>query len=724
MTTMTRGRHDGRARTMGRPGARRAVFAGLVAAAMALGSAGCAKAASDGGDEAAATDATGEVTGAGTTAKLLSSAEIPTDGSPLALIDTTDLWSKRDADGSYDESEATTIALDGSSATAAGKSAQSVSVGDGTVTISTGGTYVLSGSSSGLTVTVDAGDDEKVQLVLDGTEMERDGYACIYAKSADKVFLTVADGTKSSLSSTGEFAQSDDSNVDGAVFAKCDLTINGGGSLSVSCAEGHGIVGKDDVRLVSADTAVTAPKGHAIQANDSIAVRDGKWELSAGKDAMHCENADDAAKGWVYVAGGTLSLTATTDGIDSSSRVQINDGTITASCGDDGIHAEFDLAINGGKIDVTRCEEGIEGGTVTLTAGDVSVVAHDDGLNATGEPGDDTGKTDGELLGHDGSRGAMGTNAASDANDLGEGDAQGGTNKTEGATGDGQEGQRQRPQGNPPAKPSGEQGGDGQESGGFAQFDGQTPPQPHEMPDGQGSETGNGERPETGEPPATPSDDQQGTDSDGSGMPTPPGGGQGGFGMMGSDDTAILTIAGGSLTVESGGDGLDSNGAINVTGGTTYVWGPTSNGDSPVDYGTKLLTGGGTLVAVGSSGMTESVSDESGQASLAVFLEQSREGNLSVSLDGNEIVSCSPKKAYAYVLVSTPEMTGSGTYDVKAGDESVTVEASGTVTEHGSRQTSGWGRPILEQGEDGELVEPSSLIGRKGSTQAQDDGEA
>ena len=672
----------------------RVVLAGLLAGSISLTMAGCAQ--QGDGNGLVQSDGSGShVRKPSVTALLKSEAEIPTDGSPLSLIDTADIWSKRDLESSYADSEATTILIDGADVGISGANASSVSTSEGTITISEEGTYVLSGQSNSMGVVVDAPADAKVQLVLAGVSLANDGGACLHAKSADKVFLTVKDGTKNSLMSTGGFVT--DGDVDGTVFSKADLTVNGTGELSVTSSTGNGIVGKDEVTLASSTTTIDAPQGHAIDANDCVAIHDGSWNLRSGKDGIHAENSDDQTKGWVYADGGTISIVAGTDGIDAGSQIQIDGGTFALECGDDGIHAELDLAINGGAIDVTKCVEGIEGGTVTVTAGAVSVVSDDDGINATGTP---------NASEDDATNGTVNVRSPQD----------------EGNGSDGQQVRRQPPDtdGERPAMPDGEAPADMGASG-------SNRPSPSGMPGGM-------------EPHAT-ADDKSGTSSDGTDAsanasghpgatedsesqeqrPQVQDGGQrpggimgGGFGMMDADSTALLTISGGHVTIDAKGDGIDCNGLIHVTGGQTCVYGPDSDGNSAMDYGTDFRIDGGELMAVGSSGMVEDVSPESKQASMTVFLGENVTGDVSISVGDSSVVECSPTRRYSMILVSTPAMRDDGTYEIKTGDKTTPVQMDGRVTVSGTRSSFTGGEPRERAGsQPGEFSSPEGLVGQR-----------
>ena len=274
-----------------------------------------------------------------------------------ADIDITDMFTKRDLAGTYDESEAVKITLSGKTATC---NSSNVQIEDGVVTIKAAGVYVLSGTLTDGTIVVDAGDDDKVQLVLDGVSITAVDYAAIYAKNADKVFVTLAEGAENSLTVSGDYVQTDDNNVDAVIFAKCDLTLNGTGSLTVKDTTGHGIVSKDDL-VVTGGTYTIYSQDHCLNGKDSVRIADGTFNLSCDEDGIHAGN-DDQQDGYVYIEGGDINI----------------------SVGDDALHAEGLLIITGGDIDVSKSCEGVEGYKILVTGGDIDVISSDDGFNAAG----------------------------------------------------------------------------------------------------------------------------------------------------------------------------------------------------------------------------------------------------------------------------------------------------------------------------------------------------
>ena len=231
-----------------------------------------------------------------------------------------------------------------------------VTLTDGTdVNVTEAGVYVLSGTASDVTVRIEAADDDKVQIVLDGAAITNADFPCIYAVSADKVFVTAS--ADSSLAVTGAFRRDGDTNTDGVIFSRCDLTLSGTAQVTIASTD-NGVVCKDDLKVTGGTWTVRAAS-KALEANDSIRVADGTLALTAGTDGLHAENDDDDTKGFVFIGGGDLTINA----------------------GDDGIHASTVVQIDGGTVSVTAAE-GIEGTVIRINGGDISVSARDDGVNA------------------------------------------------------------------------------------------------------------------------------------------------------------------------------------------------------------------------------------------------------------------------------------------------------------------------------------------------------
>ncbi len=273
-------------------------------------------------------------------------------------VNVEDLFSGRDLSGKWDTSEAVTISLNGDTATC--ESGQ-VRIDGGTVTITAAGTYLLEGTLKEGMILVDAGDEDKVQLVLNGVSITSATSAAIYVKNADKTFVTLAENSANTLVNGGSFVNIDDNQIDAVIFSKDDLTINGNGSLTINSPAGHGVVSKDELTITGGVYEISAAN-HGLSGKDCVSIAGGTFHITAGEDGIHGDNDEDASKGFVYIGGGTYHISA----------------------GDDGIHASSGLAVTGGTIDVTESYEGLEGLSIDITGGTISVKASDDGLNAAG----------------------------------------------------------------------------------------------------------------------------------------------------------------------------------------------------------------------------------------------------------------------------------------------------------------------------------------------------
>lgn len=279
------------------------------------------------------------------------------------VLDTTDLFSSRDLEQTADLSEAT-----------------AVTVTDGeTVRITTAGVYVLSGTASEAQILVEAGDEDKVQLVLDGVSITNTGTPCIYVKNADKVFITTTN-SENNLSVTGTFTADGTTNTDAVIFSRDDLVLNGTGTLNISSTD-NGIAGKDDLKVTGGTLQITCTSD-ALEANDSILIADGTISITTDKDGLHAENDEDTTTGYIYICGGTLDITAGDDAIHATTIVRIDSGTISLSAAE-GIEGTY-IQINDGAITIAAADDAINagqksniatptievnGGTITVTMG-------------------------------------------------------------------------------------------------------------------------------------------------------------------------------------------------------------------------------------------------------------------------------------------------------------------------------------------------------------------
>ncbi|MBR5931124.1 MAG: carbohydrate-binding domain-containing protein [Lachnospiraceae bacterium] len=280
--------------------------------------------------------------------------------SSSGAIDATDLFTDRDMKQTADTSEATNYSLSD------GKD----------ITITSAGVYVFSGSAENATIIVDAGDDDKVQIVLDSVTITNDDFPAIYVKNADKTFVTTT-GSTSTLTVSGSFKSDGNTNTDAVIFSKDDLVLNGTGTLKISSTD-NGITSKDDLK-VTGGTIIIDCTSDALEANDSIAIAGGDITITTQKDGLHAENDDDNTKGYVYICGGTFNITATSDGIQGTTVVQIDDGIFSISAREC-IEGTY-IQINGGTLDLTASDDGLNASnkskaytpTIEINGGDITI---------------------------------------------------------------------------------------------------------------------------------------------------------------------------------------------------------------------------------------------------------------------------------------------------------------------------------------------------------------
>lgn len=544
-------------------------------------------------------------------------------------MDVSDMFSDRDKEIGYDEENSTKIELSDDGTTC---DSDAVEISENTVTITDEGTYILSGKLTDGMVIVDAEDTDKVQIVLNGVDITSAESAAIYVRQADKVFLTTASDSENTLTNGGTYTAIDENNIDAAVFSKSDLTLNGAGRLTVTAKEGHGVVSKDDLVLASGTYQINAAS-HGLSGKDSVRIASGDYTIVSGKDGIHAENTDDTSLGFVYLADGTFDIISDGDGISAGNWLQADGGTYTIKAGG----GSENVQMNGGEWQFGPGQMAENAENTENTEETVSMK----GIKATGE----LILTDGKY-----SVDSADDTIHSNANVT----ISGGEFTL--ASGD-----------------------DGIHADSATAVSGGTIDitKSYEGIEGLSIDiTG-------GNVTLIASDDglnaAGGNDSSGF---EGPGGDQ-----FAAEEGAYIHISGGTLKVNAGGDGIDSNGDITVSGGETYVSGPTNDGNGALDYNGSAEVTGGIFIAAGSSGMAQNFSDSSTQGVMMVTVDAQTAGS-TISLSdssGNEIVSWEPEKEYTSVIISSPEITAGQEYTLTAGSYTTQVTMDSTVygTGHG-----------------------------------------
>jgi len=502
-----------------------------------------------------------------------------------------------------DADNTTSIEMNGTNHTITGEGA---SASNGTLTISKAGSYILSGTLTDGQIIIAASKDDTVCLILNGASITCSSSAPIYCRQSGELILTIVEGTSNSVTDgqSYNFASGEDE-PDAAIFSKNDLTINGGGTLTVTGNYNNGICSKDNLVIANGNISVTAVND-ALKGRDCVIISGGTFTLSAGGDGIQSNNDEDTEKGFVFISGGTFLISAGGDGIQAQTALMISDGTFTIETSaagtadsfkglkaagsllitsghftidsaddaihsnvalgisggtfiitseDDGMHADGALVIDGGTITIIKSYEGIEGASVTVNGGTLDITASDDGFNAAG-----------------------------------------------------------------------------------------------------------------------------GNDASGFGRP--------GENSFNTSSEYFIKFTGGTVNVNASGDGIDSNGPLIFEGGEIYVSGPTNSGNGTLDSQGELRISGGILVAAGSTGMAQVPGATSTQNSISFTLSEVQQGGNSIELldsSGNTIVYFTPVKDYQSVVISSPNIMQGEAYSLNIGGaEYTTVTTSGVTTTSGS----------------------------------------
>lgn len=492
-----------------------------------------------------------------------------TDGVDWAsLIDIPGMdfaYSDRDKDASYDEAAATKIALAGQGATVSGEGA---AVEGTAVTITAAGTYVVTGELMAGSLVVNAGDQDKVQIVLDGASIRNEAGPALNIQQADKVFVTLAAGSQNTLAdgASYELAEGEDE-PNAALYSKADLTINGTGALTVEGNYRHGVNSKDDLVVTGGAITVTA-KEDGLRGKDCVKVADGSFAITAGGDGVKSNNDEDPTRGFVSIDGGTFAVEAGDEGFQAATYLRLaggdaqikaadhalrsdveaamSGGTYVVEAGGKGMNPETKFTMDGGTFTVAGCEEGIEAQEVIVNDGELNITASDDGINAAvAERSDETAEA------------AVATNASEDC---------------------------------------------------------------------------------------------------------------------------LIQINGGMVTVDAGGDGLDSNGYVEVNGGVVLASGSAGGGDSALDYEYGAKITGGAVILAGATGMAETFT-EGTQPFAMVAAEGAAGTNLAVTDEaGTVLVSYTVPKAFQCAVVSAPGLTEGATGKVIVGGTVTGADSAGYAT--------------------------------------------
>ncbi|CDA61936.1 putative uncharacterized protein [Clostridium sp. CAG:169] len=618
----------------------------------------------------------------------LSSEQEETESSVSSSEDSAYTYSDYELDDSFDRQSAASITLSGSTAQSNGSG---VSINNATVTISKEGCYLISGELEDGQIIVDAGDSDKVQLVLDKASIHCSTGSAILVRNADKVKVTLAADSENELSDGTEY-QTDDDNPDAALFSKDDLVINGSGSLTVQGNYKHGIAGNDDLVITGGRLTVNS-LSHALRGKDSGAILDGTFVLTSQKDGIQASNTEDSTKGWVQIDGGNFTIQSSGDGIQAETNLSIYDGSFTITSGGGAVNGADHTENRGGgfgrpggnrpdsangqtspEMPSQPAEDGqtpsempsqpAEGEQSSSgNESDYSELIFDpDDFDDTSTADSDTTVSTKGIKAGNALLIQQGTFVIDSADDA--------IHSNYSVTIDGGSFQLSS-------------GDDGIHAEAYLNINGGTTTIAESYEGLEAAQI----HISGGTTQVSSSDDGLNA-TGGSSFELVDGllvlkdisssdteqtfGGRGG--MFEVEDNCDITISGGNLTVTtSNGDGIDSNGSLNVSGGTVLVFGSSSGGEGALDYTGSSSISGGTLVALGSSGMAQSMEPDDSHATLMVTWDE-------VQPAGTRLTLCTQQGEILCSLQSTNSFQTAviGTDSLSAGQE-VSLYTGGTV---------------------------------------------
>lgn len=298
-------------------------------------------------------------------------------------IDTSDMFSDSDRNVEYNEAESTIIQLSDEGSFC---DTDTVVIDQNTVTITDEGTYLLSGNLSDGMLIVNAETTDEVHLVFNQAAISNQDSAAVYIASADKVFLTLADGTENAVPNGGVYADIDEDTIDGAIFSKADLSFNGTGKLIVTAAAGHGIVSKADLIFADGSYEISAAE-HGIEGKDSVRIAEGTYEILSGKDGIHSENDEDETLGFIYLKDGIFKIQSQGDGISAGNWLLAENGTYEITTGQGGVSAEEKNSLEQHKQEEQeKSAKGIKAGAqMLLKEGTYCLDTEDDSIHSNGD---------------------------------------------------------------------------------------------------------------------------------------------------------------------------------------------------------------------------------------------------------------------------------------------------------------------------------------------------
>lgn len=544
-------------------------------------------------------------------------------------------YTDRDTNTDWQAEEATCIIGSGNTVEIQGEGIEDTKQ---TLTIQKEGTYVFSGNFEQYAIVVNA-PESRIRIVLNGMEIQNENVAPVTIVDSKKVVITLADCTQNTVSDQRETdvdqseADTDALIANAAIYSKEDITFQGNGSLKVISKQNNGITCKDKLLFMGGNYEIEAD-GHGVTGKDCLVVHDGTFQIVSGKDGLRSANTEEGT-GFIKIENGQFTIDASQDGIQAESLLYIEDGEFTITSGggnENGVTHKEDKFGFGGRPHMREADEeeadrppmpdGEEGQTFPMGEEFAPPQFSEHPQENFREPPqmkqDDTQQEAEDTVSCKGIKAGK-TVYVKNGNFL--------VNSADDSIHANENVYIMNP------VITIQTGDDGIHADDLLEiYNGSIDIQKSY----EGLEAANISV-YNGIISIVASDD---------GMNVAGGADGSGFGPVDEDTFAekqqyVLTIAGGSITIDATGDGLDSNGGIVQTGGTVIVDGPSDGGNGALDYDTSYLMNGGTLLALGNDRMLQTASDDSTCYGVTAYYSQNLEKGtrISVLCNGNELIS-------------------------------------------------------------------------------------
>ncbi len=217
--------------------------------------------------------------------------------------------------------------------------------GGGAPSVTEGGTYRLSGRYT-KTVMIEA-EDQIVRLLLDNAEISTNDGPAIYVKSAGKVFITVPAGSESVLSDSAYYT---DVTANGAIYSESDVTINGGGRLTITGYRDDAIHTEGELRLIGGSVSLMA-KRCGIKANDGMLICPDSLDIASEKQGLVTSRPGQDKKGDIDIVFGHISIVAGDTAIRSAKDIYLMNCRVYMRSAVEDIHADGEAHVDEGCIE-------------------------------------------------------------------------------------------------------------------------------------------------------------------------------------------------------------------------------------------------------------------------------------------------------------------------------------------------------------------------------------